>query len=122
MADAHAHEPKIHVFHGTAPTCFWSWGYEALFNRLHLVYGDQIGVHLMTLCVYDGYDEYLKHYELTFDGLVDWYKEGSAAPLSEVARVFGLTPAEAGTRPRELQKAGKAATTTLAGAPHWHVA
>jgi len=278
MADAHAHGPKIHVFHATAPTCFWSWGYEALFNRLQLVYGDQIGVHVMTLCVYDDYDEYLKHYELTFDGLVDWVKEGieimgvplmtdlrremfpksvmpaslaamaayrqgeamgkrfmravlrrfllegqdvtkpailaeaaaearldvktfrtdladpeslradyekqgdgfphlpvgfynvlvtdqenrtvildhafdpaiveeaidylskgklvkrtptdiagylrehGAAPLSEVARVFGLTPGDAGTRLRELQKAGKVATTTLAGAPHWHPA
>lgn len=76
MAHTDAQGPKIHVFHATAPTCFWSWGYEALFNRLKLVYGDQVGVHVMTLCVYDDYDEYLKHYELTFDGLVDWYKEG----------------------------------------------
>ncbi len=72
-----ARPPKIQVYHTTAPTCFWSWGYEAVFNRLRLVYGDQIGVNVMTSCVYTDLEEYLKHYELTFEGLLDWTREGS---------------------------------------------
>ena len=75
MAHAH-HPPKIQVYHTTAPTCFWSWGYEAVFNRLPLVYGNQIDVHVLTSCVYEDLDDYLKHYEMTFDELVDWTKEG----------------------------------------------
>jgi len=74
---AHAHHPtKIQVYHATAPTCFWSWGYEAVFNRLRLVYGDQIDVHVLTSCVYEDFDDYLKHYEMTFDEFVNWTKEG----------------------------------------------
>ncbi len=67
---------KIQVYHVTAPTCFWSWGYEAVFNRLRMVYGDQVDVHVLTSCVYDDFEEYLKHYEMTFGELVDWTKEG----------------------------------------------
>jgi len=65
------------VFHATAPTCFWSWGYEAVLNRLPLVYGDQIEIQVVTLCVYDDFDGWLKQYDLTFQGLIDWYKEGA---------------------------------------------
>ncbi|OGS49922.1 MAG: hypothetical protein A3K65_09845 [Euryarchaeota archaeon RBG_16_68_12] len=72
-----ARPPKIQVYHTTAPTCFWSWGYEAVFNRLPLVYGDQIGVNVMTSCIYTDFEEYLKHYELTFDGLLEWTREGA---------------------------------------------
>ncbi len=71
-----ARPQKIHVYHTTAPTCFWSWGYEAVFNRLPLVYGNQVDVHLLTSCVYDDFEDYLKHYEMTFKDLIDWTKEG----------------------------------------------
>ncbi len=76
MAHNHSDHPsKIQVFHTTAPTCFWSWGYEALFNRLKLVYGDQIDVRVQISCVYDDFEEYLKHYELTFEGMKEWTEE-----------------------------------------------
>lgn len=65
------------MYHTTAPTCFWSWGYEAVFNRLPLVYGDQIDIHVLTSCVYDDFREYLKHYDMTFDEMIEWTKEGS---------------------------------------------
>ena len=71
-----ARPPKIQVYHTTAPTCFWSWGYEAVLNRLPLVYGDQIGINTMTSCVYTDFEDYLRHYDLTFDGLRVWTKEG----------------------------------------------
>lgn len=76
MVRGHSHRPKIQVFHSTAPTCFWSWGYEAVFNRLKLVYGDQIDVRIQISCVYEDFNEYLKQYELTFDGLRAWTEEG----------------------------------------------
>jgi len=78
---AHSHsEPRerpmrIQVFHSTAPTCFWSWGYEAVFNRLRLVYGDQIDIQVQIACVYEDFDEYLKRYELTFEGMKGWTEE-----------------------------------------------
>lgn len=73
----HAHSQTIKVLHATAPTCFWSWGYEAVLNRLKLVYGDQIETKLVTLCVYDNFDEWLKNYEMTFQETVEWAKECS---------------------------------------------
>jgi len=77
MAHAHEHAaPKIQVIHATAPTCWWSWGYEALFNRLPLVYGDQIDVQVMTGCVYANLEEYLKAYQLDEKGFQAWAAEG----------------------------------------------
>lgn len=73
--DHRAETSQIQVFHATAPTCFWSWGYEAVFNRLALVYGDRIDIRVQISCVYDNFDDYLKHYELTFDGLKEWTEE-----------------------------------------------
>ncbi len=71
----HTHTTKIQVVHAAAPTCFWSWGYEAVFNRLRLVYGDQIDIRVLVSCVYQDFDEYLKHYELSFPELVKWTAE-----------------------------------------------
>ncbi len=51
---------KVHVHHATAPTCWWSWGYEAVMNRLPLVYGDQVQVHLYRGVVYEDVQQYLK--------------------------------------------------------------
>ena len=75
MARHQAHASKIRIYHSTAPTCFWSWGYEALFNRLKLVYGNQVDVRIQVSCVYEDFDEYLKHYELTFEGLPECTEE-----------------------------------------------
>ena len=59
---AHDHSHRVRIFHATAPTCHWSWGYEAVFNRLRLVYGKQVDFETMTLCVWDDFKEYLKEY------------------------------------------------------------
>ncbi len=71
----HTHEHKITVFHATAPTCSWSWGYEGVLNRLRLVYGDQIDIKILTGCVYTDYDQWLKDYELDFKGAQKWWVE-----------------------------------------------
>jgi hypothetical protein len=66
---------RIAVVHFTAPTCWWSWGYEAVFNRLKLVYGDQIKIVILYGTVYEDIDEYKKNYELDDAGMVAWLKK-----------------------------------------------
>ena len=56
------HDHKIAVVHATAPTCWWSWGYEPVFNRLELVYGDQIETFVYYGAVYEDIEEYKKEY------------------------------------------------------------
>jgi putative protein-disulfide isomerase len=68
---------KITVYHATAPSCWWSWGYEAVLNRLALVYGDQIDVQLMIGTVYDNLPEWLKQYGLTEESWRKWARESS---------------------------------------------
>lgn len=68
---------KVHVYHATAPTCWWSWGYEAVMNRLPLVYGDGVEIHVLHGVVWEDREEYLKHYELTFDSLNEWARESA---------------------------------------------
>lgn len=70
-----ASKAKVHVHHATAPTCWWSWGYEAAMNRLPLVYGDQVQVHVYRGVVYEDVQEYLKQYELTYDSMNAWARE-----------------------------------------------
>ena len=97
MAHEHALPAKIQVYHATAPTCFWSWGYEAVFNRLKLVYGDQIDIRVQVSCVYDDFEEYLKHYELTFDGLKEWTEEAigiMGVPLNTQIRREQFPPSQ----------------------------
>ncbi len=72
---SHAH--RISVVHATAPTCWWSWGYEPVFNRLKLVYGDQINVVIFYGTVYEDVEEYKKGYELDDAGMVTWAKEAA---------------------------------------------
>lgn len=66
---------RIVVVHFTAPTCWWSWGYEPIFNRLRLVYGDQLDLVTVYGSVYEDVEEYKKNYELDDSGLVAWAKE-----------------------------------------------
>lgn len=70
-----SHDDRIAVVHFTAPTCWWSWGYEPVFNRLKLVYGDQIRLLTFYGAVYEDVEEYKKHYELDDGGMVKWAKE-----------------------------------------------
>lgn len=71
----HDHAQRISVVHFTAPTCWWSWGYEPVFNRLKLVYGDQINLVTLYGTVYEDVEEYKKGYELDDAALVAWAKE-----------------------------------------------
>jgi predicted DsbA family dithiol-disulfide isomerase len=70
-----SHDHRISVVHFTAPTCWWSWGYEPVFNRLQLVYGDQINGLVFYGSVYEDVEEYKKGYELDDAGMVAWAKE-----------------------------------------------
>jgi predicted DsbA family dithiol-disulfide isomerase len=70
-----SHEQRIAVVHFTAPTCWWSWGYEPVINRLKLVYGDQIDIFTGYGTVYEDAEEYKKSYELDEAGMVAWAKE-----------------------------------------------
>lgn len=70
-----APKAKIHVHHATAPTCWWSWGYEAAMNRLPLVYGDQVKIHTYHGVVYEDFQEYLKDYDLTVASMNKWARE-----------------------------------------------
>jgi predicted DsbA family dithiol-disulfide isomerase len=70
-----SHDPRISVVHFTAPTCWWSWGYEPVFNRLSLVYGEQINLVTFYGAVYEDVEAYKKDYELNDEGMVSWAKE-----------------------------------------------
>lgn len=70
-----SHEHRIAVVHLTAPTCWWSWGYESVFNRLKLVYGDQIETFVFYGAVYEDIEQYKKEYELDDAGMRAWAKE-----------------------------------------------
>ncbi|HLC39984.1 MAG TPA: DsbA family protein, partial [archaeon] len=76
MRHEHSQANKILVLHATAPTCWWSWGYEAVIHRLRMVYGDQIEIRIWTAFVYEDFDEHLKHYEMTWQDYLNWAKEG----------------------------------------------
>lgn len=72
-----SHDHRITVVHATAPTCWWSCGYEPVFNRLKLVYGDQINVVIFYGAVYEDVEDYKKEYELDDAGMVAWAKESA---------------------------------------------
>lgn len=103
MADA----PRIHVVHATAPGCHWSWGYEAVLERLRLVYGDQISIHLVVSCPYDDWDQWLRDYEMTFDEALDWLAETGETMGTPIARLTRETV------PRTVLPASLAALAAL---------
>lgn len=68
-------EPRIHVVHSTAPGCSWSWGYEPVINRLRMVYGDQIDVHLRLGCPYESWEQWQKDYSMSEKEALDWMND-----------------------------------------------
>lgn len=80
----HAHPPRIQVVHATAPGCHWSWGYEAVVNRLRFVYGDQIDLHIRIGCPYESWEQWLVDYGMTEEEAIKWVEE-EAAPTMGVA-------------------------------------
>ncbi len=88
--------PQVHLFHATAPTCWWSWGYEAVLNRLPLVYGDRVKVHLLLGCVYEDLDEWMKAYEMTPRGQTKWARESIGIMGVPIRTTYG------GEQPRSV--------------------
>lgn len=66
---------EIHVVHATSPGCHWSWGYEAVVNRLRMVYGDQVHVHLLIASPYESWPEWLEQYGMTEDEAIQWVND-----------------------------------------------
>lgn len=84
---------RIHVVHTTAPGCHWSWGYEAVFNRLRMVYGDQIELTIRIGCPYESWEQWMKDYGMGEEEALQWIDE-EAGPMMGVpiARVRGTKP------------------------------
>lgn len=84
---AHEHAPendtRIHVVHATSPACHWSWGYEAVMNRLRLVYGDQIALTPRLGCPYEDREQWLVDYGMSAKEATDWVND-EIAPLMGV--------------------------------------
>jgi predicted DsbA family dithiol-disulfide isomerase len=85
--------PRISVVHSTAPGCQWSWGYEAVVNRLKMVYGDQIDLHIRVGCPYESWDQWLIDYGMSEEEASKWMDE-DVAPTTGVplAKVTDRTP------------------------------
>lgn len=75
--------PVIHVVHATSPACHWSWGYEAALNRIRLVYGDQVQVHLRVGSPYESREQWLVDYGMSAKEAEDWIN-------TEVADLMGV--------------------------------
>lgn len=90
--------PRIQVVHATAPGCQWSWGYEAVFNRLRMVYGDAIDVHVRLGAPYEDWRQWLVDYGMTEPEACAWVND-------EVAPIMGVALARA--------EPGKVAPTVL---------
>ena len=78
----------MQLFHATAPTCWWSWGYEATLNRVRLVYGDQVEVRLLVGCVYEDFNEYLEHYGITVEDMKPWAEEAAEIMDTPIATEY----------------------------------
>lgn len=90
----------VHVVHSTAPTCHWSWGYEAVMNRLRMVYGDQIELHVRLGCPYEDRDQWLVDYGMSAKEAEDWINS-EASDTMEVA----LAPVSWATQPKDCMPA-----------------
>lgn len=67
---------KVTIFHATAPTCHWSWGFEPVLNRVKTVYGDQVDVRLLMMHVYDDLDSWIKEYDFKdWSEVLGWFGE-----------------------------------------------
>ena len=71
----------IHVVHSTSPACHWSWGYEAVVQRLKLVYGDQIDLTLRLGCPYEDREQWLVDYGMSAQEATDWVNSEVGEPM-----------------------------------------
>lgn len=72
-----SHPPRVRLIHVTAPGCSWSWGYEAVLQRVEAVYGDQVDVRLLIGCPYEDFDQWMRDYELSWDEAAAFLREGA---------------------------------------------
>ena len=100
--------PRISVVHATAPGCHWSWGYEAVLNRLKLVYGDQIDLHVRIGCPYESWDQWLVDYGMSHEEATKWLDE-EVGPLMGVA----LAPMQGRAAPPNMMPASLAVVAAL---------
>lgn len=100
--------PRIQVVHSTAPGCHWSWGYEAVVNRLRTVYGDQIDLHIRVGCPYESWEQWLVDYAMSEDEAVKWLND-------EVGETMGvpIAPVRAGGAPATMLPASLALVAAL---------
>lgn len=75
--------PTIHLVHATSPACAWSWGYEAVLNRVKLVYRDQVKTHLRIGVPYEDREQWLVDYGMSAKEATDWMND-EVAPLMGV--------------------------------------
>lgn len=101
-------EPRVHVVHATAPGCHWSWGYEAVVNRIRMVYGDQVALHLRVGCPYDDKAQWLADYGMTAQEAEAWLND-EAAPAMDVP----LARVSWSAQPQTLLPASLAALAAL---------
>lgn len=62
----------VHVVHATSPLCHWSWGYEAVMNRLRMVYGDQIQLTVRLAAPYEDREQWLVDYGMSAKETEEW--------------------------------------------------
>ena len=78
--------PRVQVVHATSPLCHWSWGYEAVINRLKLVYGDQIDLTVRLGCPYEDKEQWLVDYGMSAQEASEWIN-------TEVPELMGVAMA-----------------------------
>jgi len=100
MDGAMADTPRIHVVHVTSPACHWSWGYEAVMNRLKLVYGDQIELTVRLGCPYEDREQWLVDYGMSAKEATEWVN-------TEIPDLMGvpMAPIHWETQPRSCMPA-----------------
>ncbi len=80
---------RIRLYHVVGPTCWWSWGYEAVVHRVRLVYGDQVEIHTPVVPVWQDLEAWLKHSGLDHDGWEAWAKESQTAMGLPIFTAYG---------------------------------
>lgn len=82
------HVPRVQVVHTTSPLCHWSWGYEAVIQRLKLVYGDQIDLVVRLGAPYEDREQWLVDYGMSAQEATDWVNaeigETMGVPIAKI--------------------------------------
>ncbi|MHB8606405.1 MAG: DsbA family protein [Thermoplasmatota archaeon] len=66
---------KIQLVHSTSPVCHWSWGYEAVLNRIERVYGDQVEYVVAQAIPYTDRKQWLEDYDMSDKEAIDFVRE-----------------------------------------------